>query len=55
MIHHHDGATAMKLALSDAMDGRIVNIADEAPTSIYELVSLVGQSIEPSAEPLANP
>jgi len=37
------------------MDGRIVNIADEAPTSIYELVELVGETMEPSSEPLANP
>ncbi|MFE0753238.1 NAD-dependent epimerase/dehydratase family protein [Inquilinus sp. NPDC058860] len=55
MVHHRDIATAMNLALTGAMDGRIVNIADEAPTSIYELVELVGESIEPSAEPLANP
>ncbi|MDF2996825.1 MAG: epimerase [Xanthobacteraceae bacterium] len=55
MVHHRDIATAMNLALTGAMDGRIVNITDEAPTSIYELVQLVGESIEPSAEPLANP
>ena len=55
LVHHRDIATAMKLALTGTMDGRIVNIADEAPTTIYELVQLIGQSIEPSAEPLANP
>jgi UDP-glucose 4-epimerase len=55
MVHHLDIATAMKLALAGAMDGRIVNIADEAPTSIYELAALVGRTMEPSAEPLANP
>lgn len=55
MVHHRDIATAMDLALSGAMDGRIVNIADEAPTSIYELVALVGGTMEPSSEPLANP
>lgn len=55
MVHHHDIATAMKLALTGGMDGQIVNIADEAPTSIYELAELVGESIEASAEPLAHP
>ena len=54
-IHHRDIATAMHLALAGALDGRIVNIADEAPTSIYELAQLVGGQLEPSAEPLANP
>ncbi len=52
MIHHRDIATAMNLALTGAMDGRIVNIVDEAPTSIYELVE---ETMEPSSEPLANP
>ncbi|MDX3925820.1 MAG: NAD(P)-dependent oxidoreductase [Shinella sp.] len=55
MVHHRDIATAMILALTGAMDGRIVNIADEAPTSIYELVALVGGTMESSSEPLANP
>lgn len=55
LVHHIDIATAMKLALSGAMDGKVVNIADEAPTSIFELSELVGEALEPSAEPLANP
>lgn len=55
MIHHRDIATAMNLALTGAMDGGIVNIADEAPTSIYELVALVGGTMEPSSAPLDNP
>lgn len=55
MIHHRDIATAMNLALTGAMDGRIVNIVDEAPTSIYELVALVGEKMEPSSAPLTNP
>jgi len=55
MIHHHDIATAMHLALTGAMDGRIVNITDEASMTIYELVELVGETMEPSSEPLANP
>jgi UDP-glucose 4-epimerase len=55
MIHHRDIAGAMHLALAGAMDGRIVNIVDEAPTSIYELAELVDEPMAPSSEPLANP
>jgi nucleoside-diphosphate-sugar epimerase len=54
-IHHRDIATAMKLALSGAFDGRIVNISDEAPTTIYELVGLVGDDMRPSADAMQNP
>jgi hypothetical protein len=42
MIHHRGIATAMRLALTGAMDGRIVNIVDEAPTSIYERTRRLG-------------
>lgn len=55
MIHHKDIANAMLVALTGAMDGRIVNIVDEAPISIYELIELAGGAMEPSSEPLANP
>ena len=55
MIHHRDIATAMNLALTGAMDGRIVNIVDEAPTSIYELSEIAGEMVAPSSEPLPNP
>jgi nucleoside-diphosphate-sugar epimerase len=54
-IHHRDIATAMNLALAGTLDGRIVNICDEAPTSVYELARLVGTQLESSAEPLVNP
>ncbi|MCJ8143892.1 NAD(P)-dependent oxidoreductase [Ancylobacter sp. A5.8] len=55
LVHHRDIATAVNLALAGAMDGQIVNIADEAPTSIYELATLVGETMEPSSAPLAHP
>ena len=55
MIHHSDIANAVKLALTGAFDRRIVNIADDGPTSMYELFGLVGADMEPSAEPLRNP
>lgn len=55
VIHHRDIATAMYMALEGIMDGRIVNIGDEAPASMYELVQLAGGTIAPSAEPLQHP
>ena len=54
-VHHRDVAAAMKLALSGALDGRIVNLTDDAPTSLYELAALVGATMPSSSEPLANP
>lgn len=55
MIHHRDIATAIAMALTGAMDRRIVNIVDDAPTSIFELMELVGLKLEPSASALADP
>ena len=54
-IHHIDIAQAMRLALDGIMDGRIVNITDEATMSIYELVQLAGGSMASSPAPLENP
>jgi UDP-glucose 4-epimerase len=55
LVHQRDAARAVELALTGVMDGRIVNIVDDAPTTLYELASLVGSPIEPSAEPLTDP
>jgi len=55
LAHQRDVARAVELALTGVMDGRIVNIVDDAPMTLYELASIVGASIEPSAEPLTNP
>jgi UDP-glucose 4-epimerase len=55
LAHQRDVARAVELALTGVMDGRIVNIVDDAPTTLYELASLVGCPVEPSAEPLTNP
>jgi UDP-glucose 4-epimerase len=55
VLHHADRATACELALTGAMDSRIVNIADEAPLTIYEIAQIVGSTYESSAEPLTNP
>jgi nucleoside-diphosphate-sugar epimerase len=55
MIHHRDVAAAVKLALDGVMDGRVVNIADEAPMSMFELLELMGMAMPPSSAPLSNP
>lgn len=55
LAHQRDVARAVELALSGLMDGHIVNIVDDAPTTLYEVASLVGSPVEPSAEPLTNP
>lgn len=54
-IHHRDIYTAIMMALQGIMDGRVVNIADEAPTTLYELLQLVGEPMTSSADPLMNP
>lgn len=55
LIHHRDIATSVLLALTGCMDGRTVNIVDEAPTTIFELAAIAGSPVEPSAVPAANP
>ena len=54
-IHHRDIYIAVMMALQGIIDGRVVNIADEAPTTLYELLQLVGKPMGSSAEPLMNP
>ncbi len=54
-IHHQDIAAAMQMALHGAMDGRVVNIADDAPLSVYELVEVIGVTLPSSSVPLPNP
>jgi nucleoside-diphosphate-sugar epimerase len=55
MIHHRDIATFVKMGLSGTLDGRIVNTADDAPMTLFELSTLVGAPIEPTTTPLDNP
>ena len=55
LVHQRDVAGAIELALTGAMDGHIVNICDDAPSTLYEMANLVGSPIEPSAEPLSDP
>jgi nucleoside-diphosphate-sugar epimerase len=54
-IHHRDIYTAVNLALNGVFDSRIVNIADEGSLSLYELLKIVGVTMESSSEPLSNP
>ena len=55
MVHQRDVAEAVKLALTGAMDGQIVNITDDAPTSVFEMARVIGTTIDGSNEPLPNP
>jgi UDP-glucose 4-epimerase len=55
VAHHRDIAAAVRLALTGVMDGRVVNVTDDAPVTVFELARLAGQPIDGSAEPLANP
>lgn len=54
-IHHRDIFTAINMALAGVMDGRIVNLSDEAPATVYELLKLIGETMPSSAAPLQNP
>ncbi len=55
VVHHRDVAVVVRLALTGAMDGRIVNVTDDAPVTVFEMAHLAGAPIEGSAQPLENP
>lgn len=55
LAHQRDVARAFELALTGVMDRRIVNITDDAPSTLYEMAKAIGVTIEPSAQPLNNP
>ena len=55
VAHHRDVAAVIQLALTGALDGRIVNVTDDAPVTVYEMAELGGNPIPVSAEPLTNP
>jgi nucleoside-diphosphate-sugar epimerase len=55
VAHHRDIMTAVALALSGVTDGRIVNIADDRPVTVFEMAELAGRPLEGSSTPLANP
>ena len=55
VAHHRDVAVVIRLALEGAMDGRVVNVTDDAPVTVFEMAALGGEPIAGSAAPLANP
>jgi nucleoside-diphosphate-sugar epimerase len=55
LAHQRNVARAFELALTGAMDGRTVNIADDAPSTLYDMARAIGVAIESSAQPLNNP
>lgn len=55
VMHHRDVAVLMRLALSGAMDGQVINASDDAPVTVFEMAALAGKPIEGSNEPLINP
>jgi nucleoside-diphosphate-sugar epimerase len=55
VVHHRDVATVMRIALTGAMDGRIVNVTDDAPVTVYEMTLLAGNPVAASAKPLDHP
>ena len=55
VAHHRDIAAAVRLALTGVMDGRIVNVTDGTPVTIFEMARVAGHPIDGSAEPLTNP
>ncbi len=55
VVHHRDVAAVAALALAGLMDGRIVNVTDDAPVTVYEMTQLAGNPIEASNEPLEHP
>jgi UDP-glucose 4-epimerase len=54
VAHHRDIAVAVRLALTGAMTGRIVNVTDDADATVLEMAALAGNPIEGSAKPLTN-
>lgn len=55
MMYHTDIATAFRLALTGALDGRTVNFADESTVGVFEADALIGAEFPQSSELLASP
>ena len=55
VAHHRDVAALVRLALTGAADGRVVNLTDDAPATVWEMAELAGAPVEPSAAPLEHP
>lgn len=55
VAHHRDVAVLVRMALEGATDGRVVNLTDDAPVTVWEMARLAGGFVAESAEPLVNP
>jgi nucleoside-diphosphate-sugar epimerase len=58
LVHHADVAQALtRLAVADGLDGAIVNVADDAPVTAWELLALNGEQPDDDAatRPLEDP
>ena len=55
LAHQRDVARAFELALTGVADGRIINIADDAPSTLYDMARAVGVTVGSTAQPLSNP
>lgn len=55
VAHHRDVAALVRMALEGTTDGRVVNLTDDAPVTVWEMARLAGGSLAESAEPLTNP
>ncbi|PPK67046.1 nucleoside-diphosphate-sugar epimerase [Actinokineospora auranticolor] len=55
MVHHADvGQALLRMATADGLDGAVVNVADDAPTTAWELARLTGRSAPVRNEPVAD-
>jgi len=55
VAHHRDVAAVVRLALAGTLDGRAVNLTDDAPVTVLEMARLAGTELDGSGEPLVNP
>jgi nucleoside-diphosphate-sugar epimerase len=58
MVHHADVAQALTRVLdADGVDGRVYNVADDAPVTAWEVLTLGGEAVDEEAagRPLADP
>jgi nucleoside-diphosphate-sugar epimerase len=57
LVHHADVCRALDLVLAAGADGRIYNVADDAPVTAWELLYRAGEPIAPDAagRPLDDP
>jgi nucleoside-diphosphate-sugar epimerase len=58
LVHHADVAQGLgRILAADGIDGRVYNVADDAPVTAWELLALAGEEPEEGAadRPLADP